>query len=388
MQTWVVKLSKLCNMRCAYCYEWNELSNPSRMDVELWRRVVQAAIDYNSMQISIGRAQPTSRVLVILHGGEPLALPAAYLREILTVFQKMTREAPGVYSLALQSNLYSVSDEKLNVLLDHRVNISFSYDVVPGVRLNVLGKPTEEAVSKNIERLRSKGVPLNGIVVLARHTVGRITEVYDFYAERRMGMRVLPLFDGPDERPTESFIVDHLTIVASLQRLFRHWMATGCSVPIRPFDLYFQAALRHMGGVAVARVSRRQHGDGVLLINVDGTAYRVIDAYVPELSLGNITLQSLDELLQSEAYAASLVRDSEEYDKHCDGCSYRESCNGRFLYDTRATFPYEGSCVTGWHCISFMVQFIREQGYDDGDIRKLLAIMRRSEQAVSPTIGL
>ena len=25
MVNWVVKVSKLCNLRCRYCYEWNEL---------------------------------------------------------------------------------------------------------------------------------------------------------------------------------------------------------------------------------------------------------------------------------------------------------------------------------------------------------------------------
>jgi uncharacterized protein len=55
MQTWVVKLSKLCNMRCSYCYEWNELGNPARMSPELWRQVLQAAVDYHARQISLGR---------------------------------------------------------------------------------------------------------------------------------------------------------------------------------------------------------------------------------------------------------------------------------------------------------------------------------------------
>jgi radical SAM protein with 4Fe4S-binding SPASM domain len=285
----------------------------------------------------------------------------------------VTGAASGVYTLALQSNLYSVSDEKIALLKEFQVGLSFSYDVIPGVRLNVLGKPTEAAVEKNIQRIRGMGIKLAGIAVLAKHTVARVTEVYDFYARHGMDMRILPLFDGPEERHAEHFMVDHGTMIAALDRLFRHWMATGCKVQIRPFDLFFQSALRHMTNLELVKVDRAVQGDHVLLVNVDGSVYRVLDAYVAELSLGNLATQTIDELLDSEPYAASLVRDREEFDRHCGGCTYRMACNGQFVYDSRVTFPYEGSCVTAWHCIRFMEQFIRDRGYENADIESLLA---------------
>jgi uncharacterized protein len=91
--------------------------------------------------------------------------------------------------------------------------MSFSHDVVPGVRLNMAGKPTEDVVLKNLYLLRRQGIQMSGIAVLAKHTVDRVTDVYDFYARHGMGMRILPLFDGPDERPSEHFMVDHPTII-------------------------------------------------------------------------------------------------------------------------------------------------------------------------------
>jgi radical SAM protein with 4Fe4S-binding SPASM domain len=294
----------------------------------------------------------------------------------------------GEYQIALQTNLYSVSDDKLALMLEHGVSMSFSYDVIPGVRLNLLGKPTESVVLKNIQRLRAMGIQMNGIAVLAKHTVDRITDVYDFYAAQKMGMRILPLFDGPDERPAEQFMVDHPSMIAALERLFRHWMESGCKTFIRPFDLYLQATLRHMAGLRVGKFNRSAHGDGVLLVNVDGSVYRVTDAYVPELSLGSLAEQSVNDLLQSDSYAASLSRDGNEYDAHCKDCSYRAACNGGFIHDTRATFPYEGACVTAWHCIDFMSRYIREQGYDDADIRGLLTSIPNDGQTASRTLNL
>jgi uncharacterized protein len=188
------------------------------------------------------------------------------------------------------------------------VKISFSYDVVPGVRLSVVGQPTEAVVLRNIRRLRAMGIQLSGIAVLAKHTVDRVTDVYAFYAREGMGMRILPLFAGPDERPQEDFLVEHTKMVAALERLFRHWVETGCKVPIRPLDLYLQSALRNMVGHQVPHLRRGEHGDGVLLVNVDGRVYRVGDAYEQELALGSIAQQSIGELLESQEYAARLSR--------------------------------------------------------------------------------
>lgn len=320
MQTWVVKLSKLCNMRCSYCYEWNELGNPARMSLELWRKVLNAAVEYRKMQGASLTSRRSQRVLVILHGGEPLALPTEYLQKVVEAFKEATRECPGGYRLALQSNLYSPRDEKIELLLRHGVGLSVSYDGVPGVRLSMLGQPTEPAVAANIDKLRERGVPLNGIAVLAKHTVERVIDVYEFYARRRMAMRILPLFDGPAERPADDFLIERPAIVSGLERLFRHWMDTGCRTPIKPFDTYFLVALRHMVGLRIGKWDRSAYGDGVLLVNLDGNVYRVLDAYEPRLALGNIGTQSLAEILQSEAYQSSLARDVKERESQCMKC--------------------------------------------------------------------
>ena len=40
---WVVKASKLCNLRCRYCYEWNELAKPDRISLAQWEKLLLAA---------------------------------------------------------------------------------------------------------------------------------------------------------------------------------------------------------------------------------------------------------------------------------------------------------------------------------------------------------
>jgi hypothetical protein len=44
-----------------------------------------------------------------------------------------------------------------------------------------------------------------------------------------VNLRILPLFDGPAERPSEHFAIEHPEIVRALERMFRHWVETGCA---------------------------------------------------------------------------------------------------------------------------------------------------------------
>jgi sulfatase maturation enzyme AslB (radical SAM superfamily) len=170
------------------------------MSLTLWERILEATVEHAA--IIEARAPKTQRNvqhrnLIVFHGGEPLALPTSYWKQILEVFARVTRHAKEPYSLSVQSNLFSLQQEKIDLLREHGAQISVSFDLVPGVRLNVAGQPTEETVSRNIDTLRAQGVKLGAIAVLAKHTVDHVTRIHDFFAEREMGMRFCRCSTGP-----------------------------------------------------------------------------------------------------------------------------------------------------------------------------------------------
>jgi uncharacterized protein len=377
--TWVIKLSKFCNMRCRYCYEWNELADRARISMALWERILAAVVDHHATwQARIDRQWPgvEHRSLIVLHGGEPLALPSEYLAQALALFDQMRRRAPGTYQLSVQSNLLSVTREKLDLLLERGAQLSVSFDLVPGVRLNVAGQPTEEQVSRNIEMIRALGVPLGAIAVLAKHTLGHVTRIHDYFAERGMPMRILPLFDGPAERDLPSFWLDHAALRRGLEALFRHWIETGCRIPVYPLMGYFEAALRHMAGLYRPLWRRELHGDSIFIVNQDGRLYRLLDAYEKDLALGNLAVQDMASISGSQAYERSLARDRAEFAAHCEHCEYLGACNGSPLYSSRVTTPYAGLCPSAHACISFMIDYVKEQGYGPAELRALLDRIR------------
>lgn len=72
----VVKISKYCNLRCTYCYEYHELGRKQRMSLDHIRRffdnvaVHAAANDFHSVSF-------------LWHGGEPFLVPLDYYEEFV-----------------------------------------------------------------------------------------------------------------------------------------------------------------------------------------------------------------------------------------------------------------------------------------------------------------
>jgi radical SAM protein with 4Fe4S-binding SPASM domain len=347
------------------------------MPVDTWKKVVRAIVEHTRMRRARLRASSLRRdarvhTLIVFHGGEPFVLPEVYLREILEALAEATRGEPDVYQLCVQTNLLSIPEDKLKLFLAHKVHLSISFDKRPGVRLNVAGQATEATVASNIDRLLARGIRLTGIAVLAKHTADHVCEVYDFYAARRMPMRILPLFDGPEERSSEAFALDRSHIVRSLERLFQHWVETGCAVPLAPLQTHFEAALRHLAGLRITTWQRAEHGDSVFVVNLDTKVYRTLDAYQEQLALGDLSRQSIGELLGSPSYERSLERDAQDFDSKCRGCEYLGACSAGFIHDTRVS-SHEGRCPTAYSSIQFIQRYVQEQGYGREELAELIA---------------
>jgi uncharacterized protein len=73
----VMKISKLCNLRCTYCYEYDELGMRDRMALE----------DVESFIAGLAAHQPTGGwppLRFVLHSGEPTLLQRSTSRALLS----------------------------------------------------------------------------------------------------------------------------------------------------------------------------------------------------------------------------------------------------------------------------------------------------------------
>jgi uncharacterized protein len=374
---WIIKLSKLCNLRCGYCYEWNELGDPRRMTANLVERIVQAAEDLHRMRLE---TTPTVRTALIMHGGEPLVLPIGYMRTFLDL---ACAHFTGLsHDIALQSNLFRITPAQIELFKEYRVSLGVSYDVVPGVRLTIDGRESERRVEENIRLVRDAGISLAAIVVIGKHTASRLRAVYDYFAGEGMMLRVLPLADGPSERPIDSFSLSLGETIAAMCDLFDHWFESGLRISIDPFRTYVQDAIRLMLGVSTQKYDRGVAGDYAFFVNVDGRLYAERDAYEIRLALGDLNTQSMADVLRSDSYRSSLAREAALIAGKCPSCPVNASCAGWPIVATKSRGQFDNPCAIAPAVIMHVVRRLEEWGFGRQELARMFAEGSESTQHV------
>ncbi len=340
---WVVKASKFCNLRCAYCYEWNSLGDRARLSIDGWRHVLNAVRRYHVRLEQ--RLNVPVESHVIWHGGEPLMLPWSYLDQVMTLQHSMLDGLP--HRVLLQTNLSHLPDAVLELLLRHRVGIGVSMDVIGGVRVDRRGRETEEIVVANMDRLERRGLRHGAITVVARHNHRRLRDVHDFWSRRRLDVRVLPLFAGPAERPAGLFEVSDDELVQALSDLFDHWISRGSIIDVLPLSEWLTNVIRKILGWKAPVYDRARDGESVFLVETNGDLFQTDERGRPDLRLGNLSTAGIDQILASDAYRASLDRTAAKTARFCSRCRHYGFCNGYPVHaEPFDVAPAEGCPVT------------------------------------------
>lgn len=379
---WVVNPTKLCNLRCSYCYQWNDLSNPERTSSDLLRKTFVAIRDYHHQLVrEFGRVTTTVQWL----GGEPLTLPLDYLRRAMRDQVEIMGELldAGAVQNVVQTNLYKLTDSLIDFLVENGWKVGVSCDVVPGVRVSVSGRHTEQRVLANVNRLRAAGITPAAITVLANHTVPRIVEIYDALVQHGFAKaRFLPLFSGPSERPMEGVVATNGELATALCNLFVHWIESGAKLQVEPLQLYLQNVLRKMVGVKGRLYDRRVDGEAVLIVNPNGDLYQLLDSSEPAMAMGNLDRQSIEEILRSAVTATTLIRDTELRSAMCDPCPYAHYCSGFPAFEASREGNDGGRCAVAHRVHVFIEAYLREAGLSSVELGRLLREVLMARAAV------
>lgn len=375
VRDWVIKVSKFCNLRCRYCYEWNSLQNAERMSLSSWRQVLEAVRTIGEeVEKATGLVE---RQNIIWHGGEPTILPLDYMESVMDLQHRVLPETwfqKGRVHNALQTNLYSIPDQRLDFLLRHDFTIGVSFDVVAGARRDIQGRPTEAKVRANLAKLEAHGIQAPLIVVVAAHTARESDVVYEYLRARGTNVRLLPLFRGPAERDIDTIAAGHDEVNAAFVQIFRAWFADGCPFEIQPLKDYLTTVVMKMLGLE--RDVWHAHaaiGPKVLLVDTDGRIYEDCTEYTPESVLGDINSQTIGEIVTSPAYRASLEYNRTVAARVCAGCEYLLACRSTELFRVADDSAARRTCVNVRPILRAIETHLREQGIDESEVASLLS---------------
>lgn len=321
---WVVKISKLCNLRCAYCYEFPFLANPERMALGELHSMFQHIADYY-------RSRP-KRMDFVWHGGEPLLVKPEYYAQI-RVLQDETLGRCGIpFTNSVQTNLTQLDDDVMSFLKSgYFGNIGVSLDLYGDLRINVAGKSSQSHVLRNMQRLIDEGISFGCITVLSKLTAPYVEEIYQFFVDINTSFRLLPIYRTGYEHQQDALELDDSEIVAAFKRVVDVWFASDSSIQVRPILDYISNAVGKLSGAPRTNYYDKMSDEVVYIVNTDGSLYSVADPPDKSLCHGNIFHTSLYELKRSEGYLRAVSAAAARMQDTCSSCTYHGICSGYFM---------------------------------------------------------
>jgi uncharacterized protein len=320
----VVKITKFCNLRCTYCYEYPHLSDKSRMSLD----------DIRSMFLNIAgyyRHFRGKTLKFIWHGGEPLMIEHGYYREIY----RLQKEIFGPHDLHfvnnIQTNLSILKLEHLSLFQEKIIEgIGVSLDVFGDLRVNVAGRPVQAAVLNNMQTLLDNRIPFGCITVLSQATLPLVEEIYDFFETLKISSRFLPIYRTGYAGQQDKNSVNSDQILMAFKKLFDRWLSAEYATEVEPIEEFISYALNKYYNNPLHFYDKAA-SDFLFIVNTNGDTYNTGNVYHEEFIYGNIFSSPLSELLKSEGRKKSIEQAQARVSSICSKCEFYGHCPGFYV---------------------------------------------------------
>ncbi|MBR1240307.1 radical SAM protein [Bradyrhizobium sp. AUGA SZCCT0274] len=317
---WVVKISKLCNLRCSYCYEFNSLANRQHMTLGQIESFLQNVAGL--AEIGIKRHD------FVWHGGEPTLRPTSYFEDIFALQRKILGKSKVEFSNHIQTNLYRLTPQWLSLLASGAFqNIGVSFDFSGDMRVSRSGSNSNLEVVRNMDRLTDAGIVFSAITVLHRDNIKHVDEIFDFFASIDCPFRCLPIYRDAEGRSNDPRACSTSEIRAALLRVSCRWYGSSQSIAVQPLSRCLESVQRYMATGKLSRYEKRRD-HCVFVVDTNGALYGNADGYSPELSYLNVFGDDLRQLEDSQSWQDSVSASEARLRGICHECEFYGVCDG------------------------------------------------------------
>ncbi len=312
-------------MSCKYCFYRDVAENRNTPSFGIMTKEVMDAMLKNAFSYA------ADSVAFTFQGGEPTLAGEEFFAEFHRAVEKYNTKRLPV-SFSLQTNGYNISHSLAELFSKHRYLIGISLDgdreLHDSLRTTVSDAPTYERICDTIRRLEGLGIEYNILTVITERVAACGAEVYKRLRDR--GFKFLqfipyiPDFGCEEER--RDYTLTNESYAKFLTETFSEYREDflgGRYVSVRQFDNFVRMAAGllpeccGMGGRCYAN----------LVLEADGSVYPCDFYVLDKWKIGNITENSIAELLSSEA-ARRFVSESFSVGKECRECPYFLLCRG------------------------------------------------------------
>ena len=170
--------SLACPAECLYCFG-------SREGPIMSLETVQTALDFVAKIVGETGQQ---KVKITFHGGEPLMAGHGVFRQALEGL--WARFGRGGYEVGLQSNVWLLDDEFLQLFSEHDVEIGTSLDGPEEITDAQRGAGYFARTMRGIEFARKRGLKVGCIATFTPISAPRWREVLDFFRKEQLGFSI------------------------------------------------------------------------------------------------------------------------------------------------------------------------------------------------------
>ncbi len=320
--------SSKCNLNCKYCFnnyiaEARNIKNYGFMKDEVLEEIVVKSIQYSSGGV----------VTMGFQGGEPTLIGLDYYKKLIKYIEKHNSNNTK-FNFVIQTNGTLLNEDWARFFKENKFLVGISLDGTKMIhnlnRIDYNNDGTYNDVMKGIRILKKFNVDYNILTVVTSMLSRKINSIYRFFKKNDFRyLQFIPCLD-PIEIENKNYGKYSLSgeeYGDFLNILFDMWyedIKSGKQISIRYFDnlinflLGFEYEACNMGGICSCQN----------IIEADGSMYPC-DFYTYEkYKIGNIMVNTFDELFESNSLKKFINYSIKNIDNECLKCKYRRICNG------------------------------------------------------------
>jgi uncharacterized protein len=361
----VVKLNRACNLRCEYCYYINDRTPGLGLRMD-WVMLLKFLDKYAAYC-----CQQRRRGTVVLHGGEPLLMGKAYIRQALAHHGF----AEGHLRASMQTNGVLLDREWAELLSAHKVSTGVSLDGPPSVhdarRITPGGKGSYDLVVRGIRCLQGAGVDFMVLCVVDPSADGGT--VFDHLVG--LGIQKMDFLPPISNYARQAVApVDLPGVEEYLARAFLAWVRLGD--PRIEVRLFCEMIWRYMGKTKGYSAIGMERWDGLAVLETDGWFARIEELAEAEAVDGKRRYLTGVHVMRDriEDAEGSLRLENAEIDcidmpQSCKKCMMNDICRGGNIgtrIDANGSFDNPGIHCRAFYTLAAMIRKVVDEGVAQG----------------------
>jgi uncharacterized protein len=316
VSTLVVKVTRRCNLNCEYCYE--NITNDGDMDIQVFKDLASKAF-LNSKRDTIE---------FLFHGGEPTILADEFFVEAFSFCQSLAEKTQKKLKLSMQSNLFNLTQSKIELFKKYDVSIGVSLD--GSSDLTDAMRPGSRRATDNFVKAREQGLQVGILMTINQSNFDKFGQILDWLSSS-ISVRTVKanvVYSVGTGRDLPSMLPEQIFLA---QKTILDYMLEHGTEGVLEHNLIWQMGwfLRENDHETTSLCHAKRCGAGsrVLGITTDG---KILPCGRFQWDDSEYYLSDLSQVEQEESYKSKVEAFHDRVPENwfdCDDCAARKICN-------------------------------------------------------------